>query len=247
MRQATRAERVWGLSVMSKPLLKPGCVEIEYGKLYSLNVLNRNYYDMLSDSERSNAMQRLTTEMQNRYVEIHAKKRLVLADYLKCRPEAIAFATGPNGKPYLVDHPDWTFNLSHSGNYFALAVARACRLGIDLEVGKNRSNLAGLVKKCFAAEEIAYWEALPEPEQIPAFYRFWTRKEAFVKATGRGIALGLNRCAIDPIEPSRMLRVPDEFAPASTWRIVGNDWGPNIFCALVIDRAIETIQWREIV
>lgn len=232
---------------MSESKLKPGCVEIEYGKLYSINVLNRNNYDMLSDSERSNAMQRLTTEMQNRYVEIHAKKRLVLAEFLKCKPETLLFAVGANGKPYLPEYPQWTFNLSHSGNYFALAVARECRLGIDLEVARSRSNLAGLVNKCFAAEEIACWEALPNEERISAFYRFWTRKEAFVKATGRGIALGLNRCVIDPNEPDRMLRVPDEFAPASDWWIACNDWSHNIFCAVVIDRPIETIQWREIV
>ena len=232
---------------MIKSKLKPGCVEIEYGKLYGINVLNRNYYDMLSDSERSNAMQRRTTEMQNRYVEIHAKKRLALSELLKCKPEALVFAAGVNGKPYLPEYPKWTFNLSHSGDYFALAVARECRLGIDLEVARSRSNLAGIVKKCFAAEEIAYWEALPEEERISAFYRFWTRKEAFVKATGRGIALGLNRCVVDPSEPDRMLRVPDEFAPASDWRIACNDWKRDIFCAVVIDRAIETIQWREIV
>lgn len=232
---------------MTEATLKPGCIEIEYGKLYGINVLNRNYCDMLSDSERSTAMQRRTAEMQNRYVEIHAKKRLALSELLKCKPEALVFAAGANGKPYLPDYPDWTFNLSHSGDYFALAVAPQCRLGIDLEAARSRLNLAGIVMKCFAAEEIAYWEALPEEERISAFYRFWTRKEAFVKAIGRGIALGLNRCVIDPNEPDRMLRVPEEFAPASDWRIACNDWKRDIFCAVVIDRAIEKIQWREIV
>ncbi|MBE0436532.1 MAG: 4'-phosphopantetheinyl transferase superfamily protein [Methylomicrobium sp.] len=232
---------------MTEATLKPGCIEIEYGKLYSINVLNRNYYDMLSDSERANAMQRRTVEMQNRYVEIHAKKRLALAEFLKCKPETLVFAAEANGKPYLPDYPDWTFNLSHSGDYFALAVARQCRLGIDLEAARSRSNLAGIVKKCFAIEEIAYWEALPEVERVSAFYRFWTRKEAFVKATGRGIVLGLNRCVVDPNGPDRMLRVPEEFAPASDWRIACNDWKRDIFCAVVIDRAIEKIQWREIV
>lgn len=232
---------------MTESILKPGCVEIEFGKLYSKNVLNRNYYDMLSDSERSIAMQRRTTEMQNSYVEIHAKKRLILSEFLKCKPENLVFSVGANGKPYLADNPDWTFNLSHAGDYFALAVARSCRLGIDLETAKKRPNLAGLVRKCFADEERVYWEGLPHEERLVAFYRFWTRKEAFVKATGRGIALGLNRCVVDPSVPDRMLRVPEEFAPAADWRIACNDWKRDIFCAVVIDRAIETIQWREIV
>lgn len=227
-------------------MLPPGVVELWHGVLQDTLVLNRNYWSLLNDSERSNAGQRRTPEMQNRYSEIHARKRLILARYLNCRPEAVHIAIEKYGKPYLPDHLDWTFNVSHSGDHYAIAVARACRLGFDIEISRHRSNLAGLVGKCFAPREIDYWQALPEDERSAAFYRFWTRKEAFVKATGRGIALGLDRCVIDPDNPGRMLGVPDGYGPASAWRLFGVELGDGIVGAVAADRDFETLQLRKI-
>lgn len=232
---------------MTEKTLDLGVIEVWHGVLQDALVLNRNYWSILSDSERANAEQRRSPEMQNRYAAIHAQKRLILARYLNCSPESVAIAIAKHGKPYLPDHRDWTFNLSHSGDHYAIAVARNCRLGLDIESPRSRTNLSGLVGKCFAPHEIAYWRALPEHEHIAAFYRFWTRKEAFVKATGRGIALGLDRCVTDPDDPVRMLSVPDDFGPASAWRLFGIELDDGVCGAVAADRDFKTLQLRKIV
>ncbi|MBK8816964.1 MAG: 4'-phosphopantetheinyl transferase superfamily protein [Methylococcaceae bacterium] len=111
------------------------------------------------------------------------------------------------------------FNLSHTGNKIAIAVGYRCQLGIDIELCKTRSSLSALVEKCFDKVEKNYWQQLPETLKAQEFYRFWTRKEAFVKATGRGIALGLKICVINPNQPNTFLRIPAKFGLPSEWRI----------------------------
>jgi 4'-phosphopantetheinyl transferase len=118
-------------------------------------------------------------------------------------------------------------------------------LGVDIEIAKPRKNLAALVEKCFAEPEATYWHGLPKPEQAAAFYQFWTRKEAFVKATGRGIALGLKRCVLNPDAPTTLLCVPKEFAPASAWRVQDLDLGQGLFGALAVDSDVTTIKLIE--
>jgi 4'-phosphopantetheinyl transferase len=117
-----------------------------------------------------------------------------------------------------------------------IAVGWNCQLGADIEICKPKINLSGLVDKCFAEEETAYWNKLPEDQQNREFYRFWTRKEAFVKATGRGIGLGLNHCVINPENPMEFLRVPGNCGMASAWHVLDIDLEQEICSAIVADK-----------
>ena len=123
-----------------------------------------------------------------------------------------------------------------------IAIGWNCQLGVDIEICKQRINLSGLVDKCFAEEEAAYWTNLPETKKYQEFYRFWTRKEAFVKATGHGIALGLNQCVINPENPTEFLRVPDNCGQASAWHVQDIDLGEGIYSALVADKKFSVIR-----
>lgn len=228
---------------MSSPL--NDSIDVWHGRLAGGEVIDQSCWGVLDESERRQAMKLKHPFMQARYVEVHGKTRRILAYYLQAEPERLAIGKEAHGKPYLVERPEWVFNLSHSADRIVLAVSGNCRLGVDIELCKPKSNLDGLVKKCFAVEEAGYWQALPEPEKTVGFYRFWTRKEAFVKATGRGIGLGLDRCVINPAKPSEMLRVPESFGPATAWRIADIDLGHEVACAVVNDNRIEKIMLRE--
>ena len=179
--------------------------------------------------------------LHKRYVEVHGRLRNVLAQTLNQPPEKIRIKKAEHGKPYLADYPELAFNLSHSADRLMIAVGWNCQLGVDIEICKQRINLSGLVDKCFAEEEAAYWNKLPEDQKKPEFYRFWTRKEAFVKATGHGIALGLNHCVINPENPTEFLRVPDKCGQASAWHVLDIDLGEGIFCAVVADKEIAAV------
>jgi len=193
------------------------------------------YFALLDEAEQAHAERITKPVLHRRYVEVHGRLRLLLADYLNEDPASIRIGKSEHGKPYLIDQPQLAFNLSHSGSYLVLALGWDCQLGIDVERCKNRTTLAELVHKCLADEEAAYWHALPEAMKMREFYRFWTRKEAFVKATGRGLGLGVNRCVINPVHPVEFLRVPEECGPASAWIVCDLDLGQDRCAALVVN------------
>jgi 4'-phosphopantetheinyl transferase len=157
-----------------------------------------------------------------------------LADVTNTAPEQLRIRKTEHGKPYLVDYPELAFNLSHTGNQMVVAIAKNCELGVDIEHCKPRTNLATLVDKCFAEQEKNYWLKLPQAQQPQAFYRLWVRKEAFVKATGRGIALGLNQCVINPENLNEFLSIPEEYGIAYDWLIQDIDMGVTICGAVVV-------------
>ncbi len=99
-------------------------------------------------------------------------------------PQQLTPAHGPDGKPTL---PGLAFNSSHSGDWALLALAPQGRLGVDLEIVRNRDNLHNITNACMTYREQLLWDKLTNREDIVAFYRIWTAKEAALKAWGLGI------------------------------------------------------------
>jgi 4'-phosphopantetheinyl transferase len=180
---------------------------------------NPVFWKILDPNEQQHALAISNINSRLNYVETHARLRMLLAGVVNCKPEQLRIIKAEHGKPYLTDYPELAFNLSHTANKCVIVYGYHQELGIDIESNKSRVTLPALVEKCFAGEEQEYWRQLPESEQIQSFYRFWTRKEAFVKAVGRGIALGLNRCVINPEDQRHFLRIPKEYGQTSDWQI----------------------------
>ena len=221
-------------------------VEIWHGRVSTEDAHYQAYWRVLDETEQAHAGKLKNVSLHKRYVEVHGRLRNVLAETLNQSPEKIRIKKAGHGKPYLVDYPELAFNLSHSADRVIIAVGWNRQLGVDIEICKPRVNLSGLVDKCFAEEEAAYWNKLPEDQKNQEFYRFWTRKEAFVKATGRGIALGLNHCVINPGQPTAFLRVPDICGQASAWRVLDIDLGQEISCAVVADKEIAAVSLMDL-
>ena len=93
------------------------------------------------------------------------------------------------GKPYLKDHKDIFFNVSHSGDWVVCALGDRS-LGIDVE--KMEEIEISVADEYFAKEEIAYLHTLPEAERQAAFYSLWTLKESYTKNVGMGMSIPLN-------------------------------------------------------
>ncbi|OTE96514.1 4-phosphopantetheinyl transferase [Crenothrix sp. D3] len=204
--------------------------------------LDNDCYALLDSHERTQADKFKNSLLQQRYIAAHGFLRNTLAQYLNEPPESLRIQKTTQSKPYLVDYPELAFNLSHTRNHTAVAVAKNCQLGVDIEQCKPRTSLAALVQKCFSHEEASYWQQLPEAEQTREFYQFWTRKEAFVKATGFGIALGLRECAINPDKPQSFLAVPANCGLASDWQYRDIAIGEGICAALVANKTIATVK-----
>lgn len=218
---------------MGKSLVDQPEIKLWYGDIAETEADYPKYWRILDANEQHHANAFKNERLRRRYVEIHARLRLVLADVTNAAPEQLRIHKAEYGKPYLPNYPELAFNLSHTGNKMVVAMAYNCGLGVDIEQCKPRKSLAALVDKCFAQVEKSYWQKLPESQQTQAFYRFWVRKEAFVKATGRGIALGLNQCAINPKNLNEFLTIPQTYGKASEWLIQDIDMGESICGAVV--------------
>ena len=219
-------------------------IDIWYGDAVDEAQHYQRYWKILDAVERANSAKFINPLLQKRYVLIHGRLRILLAEYAQRAPENLVIRRSEYGKPFLAEHPALAFNLSHTGGSFVIAVALDCRLGVDLEFCKPRADLPGLVERIFTEEEAGYWQQLPEGRKMQEFYRFWTRKEAFVKAVGRGLALGLKQCAINITNPSEFVRIPAEFGPASLWRVNDVDLGPDFCCAFVADKNFSVVRLR---
>ena len=116
--------------------------------------------------------------------------RTVLAAELGVQSTALVFALGAHGKPRLVEPASRLhFNLSHSGNWVALAISNDGEVGVDIEAYNDEPIAPELVAEVLTAPEQQAFNRLPPDQQPSLFYALWTAKEALMKATGQGINL----------------------------------------------------------
>jgi 4'-phosphopantetheinyl transferase len=192
--------------------------------------------DLLDDDERRRASRFIFDADRRRFVQSHAWTRIALAQCLDCAPQSLRFAIDSRGKPRLDRvRTDIRFNLSHSGERALLALALAQEVGVDLEQHRPIA-LVDLARRFFGAGEVAALEALPEADREPAFFRCWTRKEAFIKAVGDGFSFPLDGFEVsvaDEGSSPQLLRA-SPFRPSALrdWRIVSLDGGPGYAAAV---------------
>ncbi len=130
--------------------------------------------------------------------------REVLAAACGCEPEETQFDHGPFGKPYLTGHEEHTgleFNLSHSGGYVGLALSHERPVGLDLEhhAMSDEKPYLEMARRFFHPEETIFLTACsPGVELRHQFYRIWTKKEAYAKAQGSGLQIGLHSFHVLP-------------------------------------------------
>ena len=179
--------------------------------------------ELLDDSERARAYRFVLEKDRKRFLTSHALTRQVIGTCVDCDPASLKFEAGVNGKPFLVDRSDeFRFNISHSSDRLLIAVAWGQEVGIDVEKHRPLNGLE-LAQRFFATGEVADLQSILEHEQHAAFFRCWTRKEAFVKAIGKGLSLPLAQFRVSVEDSaSEQLLLACEFDPdlLQTVRIV---------------------------
>ncbi len=153
-----------------------------------------------------------------RFVATRAFLRVLLGNYLKLPPGALAFTYGATGKPGLPGNP-LHFSVSHSANRAMFAFSPAQPLGVDIELVHEISNPTEIAARFFSPAETEAISMLPYEERLNAFYRCWTRKEAFLKATGAGLSYGLNQFEVSLGKHTRLIRIGDSKWEADQWRL----------------------------
>ena len=147
---------------------------------------------LLADDERARVARLIIPAKRMQAIRARAELRRVLARYVGCEPSQLRFGYGDQGKPYLeASAAVPVFNLSHSHTVGLLGVVAGLpqlQLGVDIEHARDGREIAAIARSFFAADEVERFEALAASEQRGAFYRAWTRKEAYLKAIGTGLS-----------------------------------------------------------
>jgi 4'-phosphopantetheinyl transferase len=186
---------------------------------------------------------------RNRFIAGRGLLRAVLAEYLGCAPEGLRFSYSPFGKPCLSGpfaSSGLEFNLAHSQDLALLAVTRAGAIGVDLERVRVLEDAAELVNRFFSPNESALFRRLPDDQKPAAFFNLWTRKEAWLKATGEGIGQYLNGVEVSflPEEPARLLKIPAHLDHGISWRLHTLTPADGFAAALAIAAETFTVgQW----
>jgi len=171
---------------------------------------------LLDDGERARHARYVFPRDRRQHVAAHALKRLLLSALAGLPPQAWTFETAPGGKPRVSRRAGPCFNLSHCDGLVACAASRDVELGVDVEPLARRAPL-DLAPRYFAPEEERWLRSLPAAEQPRGFLRLWTLKEAFIKATGRGLAQHLHDFAFS-FEPLQVTFRDDALGDSRAWR-----------------------------
>jgi 4'-phosphopantetheinyl transferase len=167
--------------------------------------------------------------------------RSLLGRYLGTAPQSVKFQFNARGKPLLAgayEHSGLRFNLSHSHGLALLAFARGRDVGVDIE--RIRPEHAGekIADRFFAPAEAARLRSLPSAQRPQSFFECWTRKEAYIKARGQGLALPLDsfQVAVGPGVPPSILCADDEPDASARWAVLDLQPAAGFAGALVVER-----------
>jgi 4'-phosphopantetheinyl transferase len=175
--------------------------------------------EWLSREEKVRAHRYSHAAAQRAFILTRGHLRRLLGSYLGINPEAVDLAINAHGKPRLShteENQGLVFNVSHSGGMAVIVFGRGMALGVDVERLHPRRDLDRLGKYCLSEAEWDDWRRLGPAHRPESFIRYWNAKEAFVKATGRGIAVGLKQVVVAE-DFQGFHSVPTGFEPASDW------------------------------
>lgn len=185
--------------------------------------------DLLAPDEERRATRFRFAADRRRWVVARGQLRRLLSAYLDRPAGDVDLVYGPNGKPALPrgEGDGLRFNLSHSGDIALYAFTRSRRVGVDVEREAHVRDLSGTAERFFSSRENRALHALDPSERERGFLACWTRKEAFLKATGRGLSVPLDSfdVSLDPDGPARLLAVRHPPSRESTWSL--RDAGPR--------------------
>ena len=203
--------RAWGPAIADcYTTLEPTTLD-----LWRIPLDQQPQMDTLSDDELSRFRRYRFAADQRKFAVARSSLRQILAHYSQRTPTSLTFDYGPHGKPLLRHDNSLQFNLSHSGEYALCGVARQI-VGVDIEQLRAMDRLDGLIKRCLAVSEQQALAKVSLNNQSTAFLKYWTCKEAYLKATGQGISESLATIEV-------------EFTPFPQLKVPGKPWQLRVF------------------
>lgn len=188
---------------------------------------------------------------RTRYVVAHGALRELLADYTSQTPRNISFGHTATGKPFLINDQGeqrLRFNLSHAGEWAIVALVLSTDVGIDIEQIDSDVSVEAVAERFFSRSEFEALREVPSEQRTVVFFTAWTRKEAYVKARGEGIAGRLRGFSISIAPEQIPILLTDSIDAHATlhWRIYDLDIARGYAAAIAAEGAthrLRTMRW----
>lgn len=205
----------------------------------------------LSEEEQNRAERFYFQKDRNHFLVARGVLRDILGRYLNQEPEQFIFNYNEYGKPVLANEVDGelAFNLSHSGGIALYGMTLGRDVGIDIERIRPEFVSDQIAERFFSPKEAKMLRSLAGDQQKEAFFNCWTRKEAFIKATGQGVSFGLDNFSVSlmPQEPVALLSVKGDAIEADHWSLNKLDVQTGFKAALAVeghDFLLKRWQWQ---
>lgn len=192
---------------------------------------------VLSDEELQRANRFHFEQDRKRFVVARGLLRMLLSDYCNSHPVEHYFNYNSYGKPALSGNPHIRFNVSHAGDMVLIGICCGREIGVDVERIRPFERAEQIVERYFSTLERSAFRSLPEHLRDKAFFTCWTRKEAYIKAVGKGMSLPLNKFSISflPDTPPRLLEAPPDDGGNRDWSMQEITVNPGYAAAAVVE------------
>lgn len=202
---------VWRTPPSNKLRIRPGEIHIWRINLKLSEAEINSWRSLLSADEHDRANRFIFKKHRDDYIAARGALRQTLGLYLQVDPRALRFTYATHGKPSLVAEykaQDLRFNISHSAGVALLALAVAMEVGIDIEHVHDDFPYQEIALRFFSPAEYDLLCAADPARRCETFFKYWTYKEAFIKATGLGLSYPLNQFEVSlrPGAPVQLLR-----------------------------------------
>ncbi len=200
----------------------------------------KEFQDTLPAEEVAEAARLATPTHRARFVVARGVRRALLARYLRCTPQGLRFDSGKFGRPTVRGHtgrPLLRFNQSRSAHLSLLAVTLTHDVGVDIEQIRLEFADRTIVGKCFAPKESRELLRLPDHLWPQAFFACWTRKEAYLKATGEGLSYPLSAFEVtaSPTCDAALVAHRDRPDELDRWRLQTYWPAPDFIASVAIE------------
>jgi len=177
--------------------------------------------------------------------------RFILSRYVRFEPHELAFDYSSYSKPSLqarFNADMLQFNLSHSHHIALVAVCWQCEIGVDVEWMRDTLSDMQIAERFFSPAEVDALRSVPAIDQKGAFFNCWTRKEAFIKAKGRGLSIPLDQfdVSLKPGEPAVLQQTRFEPDEAKNWTLIDIPLESGYRAALAVSRTITHIKYYHV-
>lgn len=169
--------------------------------------------------------------------------RLLLGRYLQTDPKQLQFSYGAWGKPALTPESRLRFNMSHSHGVALYAVTEGREIGVDVEHVRADFASDDIARRHFSPFEVAALCEGPDEDRVAGFFRCWTRKEAYIKATGRGLSQPLDGFDVTLGREEKVALLRTDDGTHERWELVDIAVGPEYAGALAVEKPVYKVRY----